>query len=41
MLVKLEDSGTYDKVLYWSLEDTVHGGIEKGRIWRQFVILDK
>jgi hypothetical protein len=41
MLVKLEKPGTYNKVLYWSLEDTIHGGIEKGRIWRQFIVPEK
>ncbi|MFT3739026.1 MAG: hypothetical protein QM786_09725 [Breznakibacter sp.] len=37
MLVKFDLEGQFRKVLYWSIEDTVNGGIEKGRIWRHFV----
>jgi hypothetical protein len=38
MLVKFEQPGIYHKVLYWSLQDSVTGEIEKGRVWRQFVV---
>lgn len=38
MLVKLEKAGVYDKVLYWSLEDSLTGEIEKGRVWRKFIV---
>lgn len=41
MLLKFETEGLYKKVLYWSIEDTVNGGIEKGRIWRHFVAENK
>jgi hypothetical protein len=37
-LVKYDAVGQYNKVLYWSLEDTVKGGIEKGVVWRRFEV---
>lgn len=37
-LVNFPNEGEYIKVIYWSLEDTVAHHIQKGRLWRKFVV---
>lgn len=39
-LVKEEQPAVLNKVLYWSLEDTVCHHIEKGVVWRKFVVTE-
>ena len=40
-LVDFNRNGTYTKVVYWSIQDTIGGSIQKGRIWRKFIVKDK
>ena len=37
-LVNYPTEGTYTKVIYWSIEDTLAKHIQKGRVWRKFVV---
>jgi hypothetical protein len=39
-LVKEMQPSVLNKVLYWSLEDTVCHNIEKGVVWRKFVVTE-
>lgn len=37
-LVNFPNEGEYQRVIYWSLEDTIAQHIQKGRVWRKFVV---
>lgn len=37
-LVSFPVEGEYNKVIYWSLQDTLANHIQKGRVWRKFVV---
>lgn len=37
-LVNFPHEGEYHRVIYWSLEDTIAQHIQKGRVWRKFVV---
>jgi hypothetical protein len=37
-LVDFNLPGQYTKVIYWSVEDSISKSIQKGRLWRKFVV---
>ncbi|MBN2521329.1 MAG: hypothetical protein JXB17_12525 [Bacteroidales bacterium] len=39
-LVDYSKPGIYNNVIYWSIEDTISGNVQKGRVWRKFIVSD-